>query len=221
MITLRDARDQLGVSYRSLEKYMRQLDITPARHTVDMRFYVLDDEQLDRLRQLVAAKRALTSTAARTQHGQGYVSTPASAPVVPARADSALRASQAYTSPEIALPGDLVTLESFCLEHGVARQTAIKGMRGPSACRARALEVAARIRALCARRERALTLSRALAWLADVPYVRALPAQARSDDAPALRRKRARRVGSSTSEIERRLWRAILYPMPRSGLLER
>jgi hypothetical protein len=127
MITLRDARIELRVSYRSLEKYMRMLSITPARHPVDMRFYTLDDEQLDRLRQLVAQKRALASTPARAQHGQGYGLPPASAPVVPARSDSPLRASQQRMPPVISLPGDLVTLESFCLAHGVAKQTAMKG----------------------------------------------------------------------------------------------
>ena len=35
MITLRQACDELGVGYRTLEKYMRRLEITPARHPID------------------------------------------------------------------------------------------------------------------------------------------------------------------------------------------
>ena len=56
MITLGQACDELGIGYRTLEKFMRRLGITPARHPIDYRFYTLSHEQVEQLRDVLSQR---------------------------------------------------------------------------------------------------------------------------------------------------------------------
>ena len=120
---LRDACGELQISYHTLEKYMRRLSITPSRHPIDLRFYVLDDEQLDKLRAYMAQKPGAMNGAARMPRRQDAALLSVAAPVRVEPSESALRASQGSTHGSILnlelLPDDWIAFHTrFCRDHG-------------------------------------------------------------------------------------------------------
>lgn len=50
MPTLNDAARQLAISEKTLRKWMKRLEMKPARHDYDWRFYVLSDEQVQQIK---------------------------------------------------------------------------------------------------------------------------------------------------------------------------
>jgi hypothetical protein len=126
MMILRQACEALGVGYRTLEKYMTRLSITPARHPVDWRFYVLDDEQLAQLREALAQRPGSANGAVRGVRGQELAEHAPVAPVMPASPDSPLRPSQRQSGRAPGsvldlepLPGDWIAYNTgFCRDHG-------------------------------------------------------------------------------------------------------
>jgi hypothetical protein len=126
MITLRSACRDLGISYHTLEKWMKRLEITPATHSRDFRFRVLQDEQLAEIRSARAEMpRMEMGVRVRAQEGDGARPRPRRSPRrVAASSDSTL-SDDLVQSP---LPDGLVSLESFTRLHHVAKPTAMKGV---------------------------------------------------------------------------------------------
>lgn len=126
MRTLRDACIELGVTYRTLEKWMQRLQITPARHPRDYRFYVLDDDQVEAIR-VARSEMPFAGMAVRTPRRQEPAIEGRRRPITPTplaqQSDLALSASL------VQLPGNLVTVEAFGNLHGVKRQTWEKAIR--------------------------------------------------------------------------------------------
>jgi hypothetical protein len=118
MRTLRDVCRDLDVTYKTLDKWMKRLDITPERHPRDYRFWCLDDEQVEEIRR--ARSEMPGGAPARINPPRRLnTKTPQAQ-----QSDLALSASLVYGG----LPDGLVSLESFAREHHIARQTAMKGV---------------------------------------------------------------------------------------------
>jgi hypothetical protein len=117
--TLRDVCDELNVTRKTLAKWLARLDLTPERHAYDYRYFTLTAEQVETIR----SARASMPDAASAPPARVKV-----APRVRTAIKTADGAVGASGMDESLSPG-LVSLESFALAHGVARQTAIKGIQ--------------------------------------------------------------------------------------------
>jgi hypothetical protein len=96
MPTLRDVCRDLGVSYHTLKKWLGKLDLTATKHPYDDRYYVLDDEAVERLR------------AARAQRPGALSMVPAPPPALP---------RPAFLTDT--LPADWLPFSRWCATHNV------------------------------------------------------------------------------------------------------
>lgn len=128
MKTLRAACDELSVTYKTLEKWMGRLKIKPDRHPRDLRFFVIEDEDIERIRTARAEMPGALSDGQRVIHAP---LTPLAVPILseqpqPQQPESPYSASKATGLPKRGLlyrleplPDDWVAFNTeFCAGHG-------------------------------------------------------------------------------------------------------
>lgn len=119
MPTLNDAARQLAISEKTLRKWMKRLEMKPARHDYDWRFYVLSDEQVQQIKD---ARAQMPGNAHPLSGLSGSVIPSAMAFPIPAAPRRSYSPRPAQVT-QGALPDGLTSRSDAAAAHGVPMTT--------------------------------------------------------------------------------------------------
>lgn len=127
MPTLTDAARQLAISEKTLRKWMKRLEMKPARHDYDWRFYVLSDEQVQQIKdaraKMPGAQSPILGTNALRAKSDGLGYRDASPSVAPTPRQRPLQRATVSASQQMLasnpLPPGWMAVSTFCRRHNL------------------------------------------------------------------------------------------------------
>lgn len=127
MPTIQEAAAQLRVSRPTLKKWMTYCGVEPKQHPLDKRFYVITDEQLQQIAE-VLSERPGQKPVPRLTSQPAYQRNVFRHPQLPDSPESHYRASLVQQPSSGGLPDGWVSWRSFAAAHGIPASTVQKSI---------------------------------------------------------------------------------------------